>query len=129
MRHRTKSPRRTKSPGPLAREFLRAGDEKLELLREHDFGDDEVAQHDDELHEKLCEEFSAEVDRLKDELSREYGKPLRAGSADTRLVPLNGVFRYAVWRVGGKRLYVAASREERECPVVLVLGTVPERGR
>jgi hypothetical protein len=119
--------RRTRSPTQLARDFLRAGDDKMECLREHDFGDDEVAQHDDELHERLCEEFSAEVDRLKEELSGTYGKPLRTGSADTPLVPLNGVFRYAVWRVGAKRLYVAASREERECPVVLVLGTVAER--
>jgi hypothetical protein len=121
--------RPAKSPAQLARQFLRASDEKIEWLREHDFGDDEVAQHDDGLHEELCEEFSAEVDRLKEELSKTYGKPLRAGSADSRLVPVNGVFRYAVWRVGGKRLYVVASREERECPVVLVLGTVPERSR
>ena len=98
---------------------------KLEFLRERVFHLDETAAHDDELHEKLCEEYSADVDRLKAELSKTYGKPLRAGSSTTRLVPLNGVFRYAVWKVGKRHLFIAAAREDRECPMWLVLGATP----
>ena len=56
-----------------------------------------------------------------------YGKPLRTGRSNTRLIPINGVFRYAVWEVGKRRLFVAAAREDRECPMELVLGAAPGR--
>src|SRR5688572_32792753 len=116
MRHRTKP------PAQLARKVLGGSGVKLEFLRERVFHLDEDAAHDDDLHERLCEEYSAEFDRLKAELSKTYGKPLRAGSTNTRLVPLNGVFRYAVWKVRKRHLFIAAAREDRECPMWLVLG-------
>jgi hypothetical protein len=39
-------------------------------------------------------------------------------------MPLNGVFRFAIWKVKGKHLFVAAHHEDRGIPIVLVLGTV-----
>ena len=54
--------------------------------------------------------------------SKIYGKPLRAGNTNTKLIPLNGVFRYATWRIGKRQLFVAAAREDRECPMWVVLG-------
>ncbi len=113
--------KKTISVTKLAQKLLQKGRDDLELLREHAFKDDE-AMHDDELHERLCGEFSAEVDRVNDELSKLYGKPDRTGATDNKLIPLNGVVRYAAWRVGKARLFVAAAREERECPFLLVLG-------
>src|SRR6185369_5358573 len=100
--------RKTISATKLAQKMLQAGGDDIELLREHDFKGDE-AMHDDELHERLRKEFSAEVDTAVGELSERYGKPFRTGSADNKLIPLNGVVRYAIWRVGKKRLFVAAA--------------------
>ena len=56
--------RRAKPTLPLARKLLRAKGDKLEFLRERTFHLDEEAAHDDELHERLCKEYSADVDRL-----------------------------------------------------------------
>src|SRR4051812_40523640 len=105
----------TTSPTKLAAKLLKVGRTGAELLQVRDFKTDE-AQHDDDLHARVCAEFSAEVDRLKEELSKKYGKPWRTGSKDTRLVPGGGVVRYAVWRVGKMRLHVCAAREDREVP-------------
>jgi hypothetical protein len=94
----------------------------LEDLRIHDFTDDEAA-HDDEAIEKLYADFSAEFDRVEAALTKEYGKPLRTGTEDDEVIPLNGVFRFAIWRVGGKQLFAAAAHEDRGVPILLMLGT------
>ena len=38
-------------------------------------------------------------------------------------IPLNGVFRFAVWPVGDKQLFAAAAHEDRGVPILLMLGT------
>ena len=76
----------------LAQELLKKDEAALEELRMHNFPDDEAA-HDDELTEQLYVEFSAEVEAVQAELSKEYGLPLDAGGSDTNSIPLNGVFR------------------------------------
>jgi hypothetical protein len=103
-------------------------DELLEELRMHDFPDDESA-HDDELTERLYAEFSAEVESVQAELSKEYGSPLRKGKSDTKSIPLNGVFCYAIWQVADRHLFVAANHEDRGIPIVLWIGTAPRWGR
>ena len=107
----------------LARQILKQDEGGMEQLRLHDFPDDESA-HDDELTERLYAEFSAELEGVQAELSKEYGPPFRKGKAGDKIVELNGVFRYATWRVGDKLLYVAAHHEDRGIPIVLWLGTV-----
>jgi len=109
----------------LAQELLKKDEAALEELRMHNFPDDESA-HDDELTEQIYVEFSAEVEAVQAELSKEYGPPLDVGGADTNSIPLNGVFRYANWRVGDKQLFVAAHHEDRGVPIILWLGTVPQ---
>ena len=94
----------------------------LEELRIHDFPDDESA-HDDKRIEKLYVEFSAEVDRVQKELAKEYGPPSRTGETDDDVIPLNGVFKFAVWEVGESQLFVAASHEDRGVPILLMIGT------
>ena len=112
-----------RSATQLARKLLTKDEDGLEELRAHDFLDDESA-HDDELTERLYVEFSADVEGVQAELSKEYGLPARKGKSDTRLIPLNGVFRYAIWHVADKKLFVAAHHEDRGIPIVLWLGTV-----
>ena len=107
----------------LAQKLLKKDEEGLEELRMHDFPDDESA-HDDELTERLYAEFSADVESAQTELSKEYGPPSRTGKTDTKIIPLNGVFRYAIWQVADKQLFVAAHHEDRGIPIVLWLGTV-----
>jgi hypothetical protein len=95
----------------------------LEDLRTHDFRDDESA-HDDALVERLYAEFVTAVGRVQAALTEKYGPPARVGRDGDRAVGLNGVFRFALWKVGGKRLYVAAHHEDRGLPIILWLGTV-----
>ena len=84
--------------------------------------DDEEA-HDDEKTEKLYAEFSAELDRVQKELTKQYGQPSRTGETDDEVIPLNGVFRFAVWAVGDSQLFVAASHEDRGVGILLMIGT------
>ena|SRR5436190_17372460 len=102
----------------LARKLLKEDGDGLEELRMHDFPDDESA-HDDELTERLYAEFSADLEKVQAELSKEYGSPSRKGKSDTKIVPLNGVFRYAIWQVADKHLFIAAHHEDRGIPIVL----------
>lgn len=111
-----------KSAKTLAREILAGDAGALEELRIHEFEDDEEA-HDDEATEKLYEEFSAEFDRVKAALTKQYGQPSRTGKKDDKAIPLNGVFRFAVWAVGDKKLFAAAAHEDRGVPILLMLGT------
>jgi hypothetical protein len=111
-----------KSPTSLARELLEGETGGLDELRIHEFSDDESA-HDDELTERLYAEFSADFDRAQAELTKAYGEPSRAGTDEDEAIPLNGVFRFAVWEVGDELLFAAAAHEDRGCPILLMLGT------
>jgi len=106
----------------LAPKLLKKG-EGLEELRLYEFDGDEEA-HDDELTERLYDEFSAEAERVREALTKKYGQPSRAGTSGDRAVKLNGVFRYALWDVEGSRLFVAAHHEDRGVPVILWIGIV-----
>jgi hypothetical protein len=103
----------------LAQALLKRDEESLEELWMHD-----EAAHDDELTERLYTEFSAEVEGIQAELAKSYGPPARTGKKDDRLIPLNGVFRFAIWKVAGRQLFVAAHHEDRGVPIILWLGTV-----
>jgi hypothetical protein len=116
-----------KSPTSLARELIERESGGLDELRVHEFTDDESA-HDDDLTEKLYAEFLAEFDRAQAELTKTYGEPSRAGTDEDEIIPLNGVFRFAVWEVGDKLLFAAAAHEDRGCPIVLMLGTAESDG-
>ena len=106
----------------LASELLEGDPGGLEELRIHEFDDDDEA-HDDEAVQKLYKEFSSECDRVVAALSKKYGKPSRTGTEGDEVIPLNGVFRFAVWSVGEAQLFVAAAHEDRGVPVLLMLGT------
>ena len=111
-----------KSATSLASAILACDAGALEELRIHEFEDDEEA-HDDEATEKLYAEFSSEFDRVEAALTKQYGKPARTGKKDNKAIPLNGVFRFAVWAVGEKQLFAAAAHEDRGVPILLMLGT------
>lgn len=106
----------------LAAGLLEAGSGGLEALRVHQFTNDEEA-HDDDAIDKLYAVFSAEFDRDVSSLSKRYGKPVRRGEEHDDVIPLNGVFRSAVWSIEDQQLYLAASHEDRGCPILLILGT------
>jgi len=90
-------------------------------LRTHEFSD-EASAHDDELTDRLYADFSAEFERVQTELTKQYGSPSRTGQTDDNLIPLNGVFRFAVWPVGDRQLFLAAAHEDRGIPILLILG-------
>jgi hypothetical protein len=123
--NRRKENRMPKSAIKLAAKFLKDAEDCLDALKIHDFPDDESA-HDDELTDHLHTKFSGEVDRIQAELSKQYGPPSRTGKKDDKDIPANGVFRFAVWKVGKKQLFVAAHHEDRGVPIVLILGTVAQ---
>lgn len=113
----------SKTATALAKELFEGDAGGLEELRIHDFTDDESA-HDDELTEMLYADFSTEFERVQKKLTRRYGAPSRTGQADDEIIPLNGVFRFAIWSVGDKQLFAAAAHEDRGVPILLLLGTV-----
>jgi len=112
-----------KSATALAKEVLKGEPGGLEELRIHEFPDDESA-HDDEQIERLYKEFSTEFDRAEKELSNQYGAPSRTGKTDDDIIPLSGVFQFAVWEIGDQQLFIAAAHEDRGVPILLMLGTV-----
>jgi len=106
----------------IAAELLGGDAGELEELRVHEFsGDDEA--HDDGAIEKLYAEFAAEFDRVEGALTKRCGKPSRTGKEDDEAIPLNGGFRFAIWAVDDKQLFVAAAHEDRGVPVLLMMGT------
>jgi hypothetical protein len=111
-----------KSAKSLAKELLDGDPGGLEELRIHEFVDDEEA-HDDEKIERLYADFSAELDRVQKELTKEFGQPSRTGDTDDEIIPLNGVFRFVIWEAGNAQLFVAASHEDRGVPILLMIGT------
>jgi hypothetical protein len=111
-----------KSPTALAKQLLEADSGELEELRIHEFEDDAKA-HDDDATEALYQDFSAEFDRAQAALSKKYGQPSRVGKDNDDAIPLNGVFRFAVWAIEDKQLFLAAAHEDRGVPVILMLGT------
>jgi hypothetical protein len=117
-----KERRMAESALTLASELLEGELGGLEELRIHEFAEDEEA-HDDETIEKLYADFSAEFERVQAALTKRYGKPARVGKEDDDLIPLNGVFRFAIWTVGDKQLFAAAAHEDRGVPILLMLGT------
>jgi hypothetical protein len=106
----------------LASELLDGDAGGLEELRIQEFIDDEEA-HDDEAIEKICADFSTEFDRVEASLTKRYGEPVRTGREDDDIIPLNGVFRFAIWSVDDKQLFVVAAHEDRGAPILLMLGT------
>jgi hypothetical protein len=112
-----------KSATNLAVELLEGDVGGLEELRIHEFTDDEEA-HDGKAIKKLYADFSSEFDRVEAALTKKYGKPSRTGKEDDELIPLNGVFRFAVWSIDDKQLFAAAAHEDRGVPILLMLGTV-----
>ena len=111
-----------KSATGLAKQLLEGDAGGLEELRVHEFEDDEEA-HDDEATEALYQDFSADFDRAQAALSKKYGRPMQVGKDNDDAIPLNGVFRFAIWKIEDKQLYLAAAHEDRGVPIILMLGT------
>jgi hypothetical protein len=105
----------------LARELLDGGADELRELRIHEFEDDSQA-HDEALQAKITKEFAAQFDQAQRDLTKKFGEPIRTGITDDPGIPLTGVFRCAVWGVDGRELFLAAAHEDRETPVLLMMG-------
>jgi hypothetical protein len=110
-----------KSAVTIARKLLE-GEAGLEELRVHEF-DEDASPDDGELIERLYKEFSSDFDRARAQLTKQYGTPIREGKEDDAAVLLNGVFRFAVWEVDGTELFLAAAHEDRDVPILLMMGT------
>ena len=106
----------------LAKELLEGDIGNLEELRIHEF-DEDAAAHDDDSLEKLYREFAKDFERVQAELSKQYGDPSRTGQADDDVIPLSGVFRFAIWLVDDQQLFAVAAHEDRGVPILLMLGT------
>jgi hypothetical protein len=105
----------------LARELLDGGASDLRELQIHEFADDSEV-HDDALQARIVKKFEAQFDQAHRDLTRKFGDAIRTGTADDPGIPLTGVFRCAVWDVEGRELFLAAAHEDRETPVLLMMG-------
>jgi hypothetical protein len=119
-----------------ARRLLAAGQDDMDDvgLYQFDFSKGDAEAHDDARQDGLRREFIADCEAAIAELTAAFGPPHEIGDDDIDVVPLNGVFKFAVWELAGQKLYVAAVHEDRECPYLLMLGTAvgdvawPEKG-
>jgi hypothetical protein len=104
-----------------ANRLLAGEDGSLTELRIHEFNEDEQA-HDDQLQERLRREFEDDFEKAARTLTSKFGSPAERGTEDHDAIPLSGVFLHAIWNVKNSVLYAAAAHEDRELPVLLVLG-------
>ena len=134
----------SKSASELAKQFLGNPEPGLDVLRIHQFSDD-VEELDDAEIERLYSEFLTELERVTAELTAEFGAPagLKARPAgryrphfptsplfaqlpdelfDAGAIPVGGAFAFGVWKVGSRQLFAAIAHEDRELPILLVLG-------
>lgn len=105
------------------RKMLRSKKTAREDLEVESFRND-AAAHDHRLRERLRRKFIKRLKAIQTKLTAEFGAPAETGDDDHDRIPVNGVFQYALWKVKGKELYLAASHEDVELPYALVLGTV-----
>lgn len=112
-----------KSATNLAHELLGQDNVSLEDLEIHQFRDN-VEAHDDEAMGRLYADFESKFERAQSELSASFGEPIRTGNEHDEDIPLGGVNRFAVWSVETKLLYLAFAHEDRELPILLMMGTV-----
>ena len=113
-----------------AKECLAAPGE-MRVLKIHQFVEDFDA-HDDELQDELAAEFRAAFDTCLRSLQSEFGSARLMDVGDESegedaielafsLVP--GPVRLALWELPAGVLYVAVSHQDREEPIVLLIGT------
>jgi hypothetical protein len=109
----------------LANDLLGREKASLEDLEIHRFRKDAEA-HDDEAIQRLYDDFEGKFMRAQSELSAKYGQPVRTGDQYEKdiHIPLNGIIRFAIWKVESKPLYLAFTHEDRGLPILLMLGTV-----
>jgi hypothetical protein len=117
-----------KSSAELACGLLEGKRDDFEVVRIHQFEDD-VEAHDDAIQGRIANELQTAFSRLCEELIPVFGRPTRTGTEDDELIPLGGVYGFAVWDVEGRFLYAAVAHEDRECPYLLVLGVRSEESR
>lgn len=112
----------SKSAVSVANNLLaqRSGGFEIHLI--HTF-DDDTAAHDDQLHSRVHQDCESAFDDSCAELRLAFGPPTRTGSSDNESIPMSGVFRFAIWEIEGRQLFIAAAHEDRECPFLLLLGT------
>ena len=85
--------------------------------------DDDLPEDDEAAVKQLRAEFIDDFNQVRDELEEVYGTPSRTGWKDDHAIPLNGVFRFAIWEVREQLLFVATAQESRAYPISPVLGT------
>jgi hypothetical protein len=106
----------------IAGKLLRARSDKIEQLDSYEFTDESEA-HDATVWRQRQAEFVRMARLIEAELQSAPLKPAETGESENDLIPVNGVLYYALWRVGWKYLYVVASQEDTELPIVLLMGT------
>ena len=100
-----------KSATNLAHKLLSRADDAIEDLEIHQFRDD-AESLDDEGMQRLYANFEAMFEGARSELSASYGQPVRTGADYDGDISLNGIVRFAIWKIEGKLLYVAFAHED-----------------
>jgi hypothetical protein len=105
------------SVSSAARKLMEVSEPGVEQLRAYASTPSESASD-----ESIRKVLAASLDVAQTELSSLFGPPRRVGNADDGLIPLWGVFRFAIWQIGVRLLYLAAQREDEDSPPHLMIG-------
>lgn len=114
--------------------LISSGEERFEVIQIREF-EHEEEQHDEELIDSVIGEFSSILKELALELEKKYGEPKLALEEkdfedieddeeviedEQFYVPCS--FASAVWEKEDFILYLAVCQEDREFPIILVVG-------
>lgn len=107
---------------PIAQRLLAAAPGNLEELWIRQFTDD-IEAHDDCLQSQLVHDFQSAFDMVTEDLTREFGRPSLVGIDECDIIPACGVFRFSLWKIDSRQLYLFAAHQDRELPFLRMLGT------
>lgn len=117
--------KRRRNAVDLAQQLLQSTRSSAKSVLIFEFHDEEDS-HDDEFQEAAHDHFSRQYGESQEELIAVYGDPIKTGDNDHSMIPLSGVFRYAIWDLGSRKLFLALAHEDRETPLWLKLGVTKE---
>jgi|GEM_PF-4238117 len=118
--------KRRRNVADLAQQSLQSTRSSAKSVLNFEFHDEEDS-HDDEFQEAAHDHFSRQYGESQEELIAVYGDPIETGDNDHSMIPLSGVFQYAIWDLGSRKLFLAVAHEDRETPLWLQLGVTKER--
>jgi hypothetical protein len=98
--------------------------EAISIVDIYEFKNDSEA-HDDKFQEQLNDKFIRLFNMSVKYLDIEFGFRIEMDQYKIEsIIPLTGIIKSAIWKIGNKQVYLALSHEDREMPYILATGII-----